>query len=91
MLEAAHREYFDKDVIFLGIATKDTTSAAKGFVDDYKLTFPAGLDEDETLRVSFGVYGLPATFFINKEGVITYTHHGAVTEELLKHELEKIL
>ncbi len=90
-LEAVHQSYLSKDVIFLGVAIKDTKSAAKGFVEKYGLTFPAGLDEDEVLRVAFGVYGLPATFFINREGVITYTHHGTVTEELIIHELEKIL
>ncbi len=89
--EAAHQDYLSKDVIFLGVATKDTARAAKGFVEKYKLTFPSGLDEDETLRVAFGVYGLPATFFINREGIVAYTHLGAATEELIKHELEKIL
>ncbi len=89
-LEAVHQEYMNTDVIFLGVATKDTTYAAKGFVKKYNLTFATGLDEDESLRVAFGVYGLPATFFINREGEIAYTHLGAVTEELIKNELEKL-
>ncbi len=90
-LEAVHQSYLSEDVVFLGVAIKDSKSAAKGFVEKYGLTFPTGLDEDGILRIAFGVYGLPATFFINREGIITYTHHGAVTEELIVHELEKIL
>ncbi len=90
-LEAVHREYFEKKVIFLGVAIKDTDSAAKGFVKKYTLSFPTGLDKDEKVKESFGVYGLPTTFFISRSGLITYTHSGAMTEELIKHELDKIL
>ena len=90
-LEAIHREYSDKKVIVLGIAIKDTESAAKGFVDKHALSFPTGLDMDEKIKENFGVYGLPTTFFINGNGLITYTHSGAMTEDLIRHELDKIL
>jgi cytochrome c biogenesis protein CcmG/thiol:disulfide interchange protein DsbE len=91
VLEAMHREYFEKRVIFLGVAIKDTDSAARGFVEKHGLSFPTGLDKDQTVKQSFGVYGLPTTFFIDGNGLIAYTHSGAMTEELIKHELDKIL
>ncbi len=90
-LEMVHREYFEKKVIFLSIAVKDTASAAKGFVKKFGLSFPTGLDANEMIRKSFRVYGLPTTLFIDGNGLITYTHSGAVTEELIKYELDKIL
>ncbi|MCP4326942.1 MAG: TlpA family protein disulfide reductase [Alphaproteobacteria bacterium] len=90
-LEAVHREYFEKKVIFLGVAIKDTDSAAKGFIEKHGLSFPAGLDRDDKIKESFGVYGLPTTFFIDRSGLVTYTHAGALTEELIKDELAKIL
>ena len=90
-LEAIHREYSEKKVIILGIAIRDTDSGAKGFVEEYALSFPTGLDKDEKITQNFGVYGLPTTFFISGSGLITYTHSGAVTKELIKHELDKIL
>ena len=90
-LEAMHQKYLDKKVIFLGVAIKDTDTAAKGFVKKYGLTFPTGLDSEQVAKDALGVYGLPTTFFIDGNGLITYTHSGAVTEELIKHELDKIL
>ncbi|MCP5074897.1 MAG: TlpA family protein disulfide reductase [Rhodobacteraceae bacterium] len=90
-LEAVHREYFEKKVIFLGIAIKDTDTGAQGFVKKYALSFATGIDKEQKLGRVFGVYGLPTTFFIDGTGLITYTHSGAVTEELIKHELDKIL
>ncbi len=91
VLEAVHREYLYKKVIFLGIAIKDTDTAARGFVKKYALSFPTGLDKDQKLGRIFGVYGLPTTFFVDASGLINYTHSGAVTKELIKHELDKIL
>jgi thiol-disulfide isomerase/thioredoxin len=90
-LEAMYKEYLDKGVIVLGIAIKDTDHAAKGFVEKYALSFPTGLDKDEKIKTSFGVYGLPTTFFVDGNGLITYTHAGAVPEDLIKYELAKIL
>ncbi len=90
-LEAIHRKYFEKKVVLVGVAIKDTDSAARGFVKKYGLSFATGLDRDEKIKGSFGVYGLPTTFFIDGNGLITYTHAGAMTEELIEHELEKIL
>ncbi len=90
-LEAVHREYLEKKVIFLGIAIKDTDTHARDFVKKHALSFPTGLDKEQELGRILGVYGLPTTFFIDGAGVITYTHSGVVTEELIKHELDKIL
>ncbi len=90
-LEAVHREYFEKKVIFLGIAIKDTDTGARGFVKKYALSFPTGLDKEQKLGRIFGVYGLPTTVFIDATGFINYTHSGAVTGELIKHELDKLL
>lgn len=91
ILEALHKEYLDKKVVFLGVAIMDTDTAARDFVKKYGLTFPVGLDKEQDLKSALGVYGLPTTFFIDGNGLITYTHSGAVTEELIKHELDKIL
>jgi cytochrome c biogenesis protein CcmG/thiol:disulfide interchange protein DsbE len=90
-LEAMHQKFLEKKVLFLGIAIKDTDTAAKDFVKKYGLTFPTGLDVEQKAKDALGVYGLPTTFFIDGTGLIAYTHAGGVTEELIKHELDKIL
>ena len=89
-LEAVFQEYRGRGVKVLGIAVQDTESKAMGFVKEHGLTFPAGLDAGE-IKESYGVFGVPTTFFIDKEGFIRYTHAGRVTEDLLRHELEKLL
>jgi hypothetical protein len=34
---------------------------------------------------------MPTTYFIGKDGMVSYFHAGAVTEQLLKHEIDKLL
>jgi len=85
------REYGSKGVVFLGIAVDDTEEKMKDFIVKYDVVFPVGLDKTAEVQKSFGLYGIPTTYFIDKQGVINYFHSGAVTEELLRHELDKLL
>src|SRR3989338_2487096 len=50
-----------------------------------------GLDKTAEIQKSFGLYGIPTTYFIDRNGIINYSHSGVVTEELLQYELDKLL
>lgn len=90
-LEKVAHEYGPKGVVFLGIAVDDTEEKMKDFIAKYGVTFPVGLDKTAAIQKSFGLYGIPTTYFIDKQGAINYFHSGSVTEELLHHELDKLL
>lgn len=90
-IEKASREYAQQPVMFLGIAVDDTEKKAKEFLKKMGLTIPAGLDKTGKIKEAYGLYGMPTTFFIDKSGKISYLHAGVVTEELLKHEIDKLL
>ena len=90
-LEKIAHEYGAKGVVFLGIAVDDTDAKMKDFMTRYGVTFPVGIDKTSAVQKSFGLYGVPTTYFINKQGIINYFHSGIVTEELLQHELDKLL
>ncbi len=84
-------EYTNKGVVFLAISTDDTEANAKDFIKKYGVTFPAGIDKTTEIQKFFGLYGIPTTYFIDKQGIVNYFHSGAVTEELLQNELDKLL
>jgi peroxiredoxin len=90
-LESVFQDYRDKDVQIVGVAVQDTESKARAFVEEHGLTFPTGLDAAGKIKQAYRVFGVPTTYFIDREGRITYTHAGAVTTELLEHELDKTL
>lgn len=90
-LEKSYQHYKDKGVGFVTIAIQDTEEKAREFVEKYGLTIPTGLDVDDELSKLFSVFGLPTTLIIDGQGLIQYTHLGAITEELLADEIDKIL
>jgi DsbE subfamily thiol:disulfide oxidoreductase len=90
LVKIAH-EYESKGVVFLGVAVDDTEEKMKDFMAKYEVDFPVGLDKTAEVQKSFGLYGIPTTYFVDRQGMINYFHSGVVTEELLQHELDKLL
>jgi len=91
VIEKAFHKYPPKTVAFLAIAVDDTEKKAKAFLKKTGLTIPAGLDKSGKIKDAYGLYGMPTTFFIDKNGKISYLHAGVVTEELLVYEIDKLL
>ena len=90
-IQNVSQEYSAQEVAFLGVAVDDTERKAKEFMRNAGLTIPAGLDRTGEIKDAFELYGMPTTFFIDKDGMVSNFHPGVVTEELLKHELDKLL
>lgn len=75
-------------VPIIGMNYKDPPDAARKWLaelgDPYKTTF---IDFDGKLGIDFGVYGVPETFVIDKQGVIRYKHIGPVTPEAMQKKI----
>ena len=59
-------------MVFLAIAVDDTEKKAKAFMKKMGLTIPAGLDKTGKIKDDYGIYGMPTTFFIDKNGKVSY-------------------
>lgn len=90
-LEKVYKGYADGKVAFIGVAIEDTETKARKFVAKHKLTYPTSIDKTGDIKNSYGVYAMPVSFFIDKNGVISRIHAGGLTEGILKHELETLL
>jgi cytochrome c biogenesis protein CcmG/thiol:disulfide interchange protein DsbE len=75
-------------VPIVGMNYKDNPDAARKWLaelgDPYTTTF---IDHDGRLGIDFGVYGVPETFVIDKQGVIRYKHIGPVTPEAMQKKI----
>lgn len=47
----------------------------------------SAFDNDGRVGIDFGVYGVPETFVIDRQGVIRYKHIGPVTAEALQNKI----
>jgi cytochrome c biogenesis protein CcmG/thiol:disulfide interchange protein DsbE len=45
------------------------------------------LDMDGRVSMDFGVYGLPETYLVDREGVVRFKHAGALTPDVVQHKL----
>ncbi len=75
-----------------GINYKDERRAAKRFLlqlgNPYKAS---GRDEKGRLAIHLGVYGVPETFIIGKNGTLLYRHAGALDETVLSQKIIPLL
>jgi cytochrome c biogenesis protein CcmG/thiol:disulfide interchange protein DsbE len=73
----------------LGIAVEDTRAAVTEFARESKLVFPIALDLNSTVKRSYRIFGPPATFFIDGQGVIRDVVLGPITPERAREALKK--
>jgi cytochrome c biogenesis protein CcmG/thiol:disulfide interchange protein DsbE len=91
VLERAWRTYRDRGVVVVGVDMQDTTEAAQEFIRRFQLTFPNAPDHGGKVAVEYGVYGVPETFFVDRTGTIRAKHVGAVTDEVIRGTLDRLL
>lgn len=87
VLEQMWRQYQGQGVVFLGVNVWDTESNARGFLQEFGPTFPNGIDERGRTAVEYGVTGLPETFFITPDGLISRKVIGAVTAAMIEKNI----
>jgi cytochrome c biogenesis protein CcmG/thiol:disulfide interchange protein DsbE len=91
VLERNWRAYRERGVVVLGVDIQDKAEAGRKFIDQFSLTFPNALDPTGKVSIDYGVYGVPETFFIDARGRIRAKHVGAVTDEIFRREVDRLL
>jgi len=73
----------------LGIAVEDTRAAVTEYAKEAGLVFPIALDLNSTVKRAYRIFGPPATFFIDAQGVIRDMVVGPITPERAREGLKK--
>jgi cytochrome c biogenesis protein CcmG/thiol:disulfide interchange protein DsbE len=73
----------------LGIAVEDTRAAIMQYAQEAKLVFPIALDLNSTVKRAYRIFGPPATFFIDRQGIIRDVVIGPLTPERAHEGLRK--
>ena len=86
----------DKRLQLVGINYKDTPDNARRFLGRYGNPFGAvGVDGNGRAAIEWGVYGVPETFVVGRDGKVVYKLVGPITPEniegVLKAEIDKAL
>lgn len=82
----------NKTIPIIGLNYKDKREDALGWLgslgDPYELSLA---DPDGRLGIDLGVYGVPETFVIDKEGIIRYKFIGPLTPQAWEQQLAPLI
>jgi cytochrome c biogenesis protein CcmG/thiol:disulfide interchange protein DsbE len=73
----------------LGIAVEDSRDAVTEYAREAKLVFSIALDLNSAVKRSYRIFGPPATFFIDGQGVIRDVVLGPITAERARDALKR--
>ena len=96
------KSYHEKGLEILGISVSDNRKQlknfAKSFAVDYPLLYGSARDINKVMRDYGGVYAVPSSFLVGKNGSIVWSYPGAIlknydpqTFSALVYKIEKEL
>ncbi len=62
---------------------------ARAFLREFDITYANGIDAGNRIAIGYGIWGIPETFFIDRNGRITYKHIGALDADIIHAKLEE--
>jgi peroxiredoxin len=60
------------------VDTDGTDEAIRTFMADYQMTFPIWRDPEERISTQFLTVGVPATFLIDRDGILRWRKTGPI-------------
>ena len=92
--EEIYREY-GEDIQFVMVnltdGDRETMKTATTFLDNSGYTFPVYYDKDTDAALTYQVYGIPVTYFINAEGHLIAQGSSALDAETITRGIEMII
>ncbi len=93
-LEEAYQEYGQQIqflLVDLADGVQETVEKAAGYIDEQGYTFPVYFDSGMEGASSYGVTGIPVTYFIDAQGVFVAYYQGAMPAEILQQGINMLL
>jgi cytochrome c biogenesis protein CcmG/thiol:disulfide interchange protein DsbE len=91
VLVQTERTWDDSEVVLLGVVYQDSRANAERFLTQYGGDWTHVLDPSQRTAIDYGVYGVPETFFIGRDGHISYKKVGPVTWDLVRYQVDSLL
>lgn len=82
-LQSVYEEHRDDGFVIVGVSmdTGDAADAIEMFVDEYEVSYTILHDPKMLGMELYQVLGLPATFLIDREGVLRWMRYGPIPED----------
>ena len=76
------------NILLVGINYKDKQEEAINYLNTMGNPYDyVEMDNKGLIGLELGVFGLPETFIVNSQGIITYKHLGPLTKKIITNEV----
>ena len=91
-LSSVAEAYAGKGVKFYGVLYNDVPANGTRWISEMGgQSYPSLNDPRTRTAIDYGLYGVPETFFIARDGRVAYKHVGPVTAQVLAYKLDSLL
>lgn len=91
-LSMVAESYAPKGVKFYGVLYNDVPENGSRWIAEMGgQSYPSVQDPRTRTAIDYGLYGVPETFFIGRDGRVAYKHVGPVTATVLASKLDSLL
>ncbi len=91
-LSGAATDYADRGVRFYGVLYNDKESFGLQWIREMGgQSYPALSDPHSRTAIDYGLYGVPETFLISRDGQVAYKHIGPIPRRVLTYKLDSLL
>jgi peroxiredoxin len=83
-------EFEDDGLVVLAVNQEESGRAAAAFFDELGVDLPLLLDSEGDVSAQYRLFGLPASFFIDRGGILRSAKLGELSEEEMRERLLEI-
>lgn len=83
--------YRDQGFAIIGISLDDGPEVVREFYRQFKMNYPVALGDDKLGELYGGIFGMPTTFLIGRDGRIYAKHVGAMDVDVFEQEIKSLL
>lgn len=82
--------YDEGNIIVIGVNLQEDKKTIGAFIKKLNVTFPIVLDEEGSAKAMYNIILKPATYFIDKNGIVADKKYGELSREDLKQRSRKL-
>ena len=90
LLDAAKR-YRDQGLRIVGVVYDDSRDNARAWIAERGGEWPNVLDVGSHTAIQYGLFGVPETFFVGRDGRIVYKQIGPLDDSVVDHWVPRLL
>ncbi|GAB4415110.1 MAG: thiol-disulfide oxidoreductase ResA [Anaerolineales bacterium] len=78
-IQNAYEKYKASGFVVVAVNVQESTSAVAKFMEDFGMTFTVAIDSSGAIGRLYRVSGIPASFFVDRDGIVREIFIGSLT------------